>query len=183
MTNKNMDVAMKLLAILIGVFSIAEIPIYGQTLVFTRPTIITIKLDQPPKYHFKVYEDEEYCFLYRHYGNDGKAIPGFFIQQKKLNIWVELKKLSTENAILGRSPSIEDFNRCPISVGWDFKGLKSNEFADLPLRTSGSIMFPDSIVRDAKRQVYILDNPAQCGLGYMLTRFYVRFDELSAAFK
>ncbi len=75
-----------------------------KTLDFSRPTIITASCDEEPLWHEKIYEDDDYLFVYRDYGK-AEYTPNFFVYGKKQHKWIELKKLSTELAKLGRSPS------------------------------------------------------------------------------
>src|SRR5688572_5552284 len=91
---------------------------------FFRPTLIARLCEHEPKGHFKVYEDEDYQFVYRNYGN-GEYVPGFFVYSKKRSRWVEITKLSTENAQLGHSPPFEEVR---LSTGWDHSHLKSKDY-------------------------------------------------------
>ncbi len=74
---------------------------------FSHPTLIAALREHEPKWHVKVYEDEDYQFVYRHYGN-AEYVPGFFVYSKKRSRWVKITKLSTENAKLGHSPPFEE---------------------------------------------------------------------------
>jgi hypothetical protein len=124
---------------------------------FSRPTLIAALCEHEPKWHVKVYEDKDYQFVYRHYGN-AEYVPGFFVYSKKHNRWAEITKLSTENAMLEHSPP---FKEVRLSVGWDYSRLKSKDYVELPLRTSGSISFPDEIVYEANVEAYHLNfNPS-----------------------
>jgi hypothetical protein len=148
-------------------------------LVFSRPTIITIPCDGAPKWHVKVYEDVDYTFVYRHYER-AEHLPGFFVQNKKLDRWVEIKKLSTENAKLGQSPSWEEVH---ISVGWDYSSLSKLDYVELPLKTSGSISFPDRILYDTRSQNYEFDFNSSLNREECLTRFWVSKQDIEEAFK
>ena len=124
---------------------------------FSRPTLIAALCEREPKWHVNVYEDEDYQFVYRHYGK-AEHVPGFFVHGKKRGKWVEITKLSTENAKLGHSPPFEEVR---LSVGWDYSRLKDNDYAEVPLRTGGSITFPGEIVYDASGGAYRLNfNPS-----------------------
>lgn len=50
---------------------------------FSRPTLIARLCEHEPKGHVKVYEDEDYQFVYRDYGGKGEYVPGFFVYSKK----------------------------------------------------------------------------------------------------
>src|SRR5687768_3939394 len=92
--------------VLAGFFSLLPADINGQRQ-FTRPTLIAVLCKQVPKWHVKFYEDKDYLFSYRHYGK-GEYVPGVFVYNKKLSKWLEIKKLSTENAKLGQSPPFDE---------------------------------------------------------------------------
>ena len=149
----------------------------AQTPVFTRPTIITANCAEPPFWHIKVYEDDDYLFVFRHFGR-AEHTPGFFVYGKQQERWVEIKQLSTEHARLGRSPGIDVL---PLSVTWDYGHLKEVEYADLPLLTSGSINFPDAITFEAEREAYRLNFNSSAKLEEMLTQFWVLKAELAIA--
>jgi hypothetical protein len=143
---------------------------------FSRVTIKGQVLDAEPKWHVKVYEDASYRFVYRHYGN-AEYVPGFFARDLSRNRWLQLKELSTEHARLGRSP---DFSDIPLAVGWDFRGLASAEYAQLPLKTGGSIEFPDRVTFDPSTELYRLDCNSQLNRDVSLTSFWVRKADLDA---
>ena len=154
---------------------------HPQELTFSRPTIVGILLDRPPNWHFKIFEDEKYVFVFRDYGNAEYA-PGIFVYHREDKKWLEIRKISTENAVLGHSPATKDISKCPIPVTWDFAYLKDNEYAVWPLKTGGLLFIPDTIVKEEERNVYRIDTSAECGLAYTLTRFFIRFNDLDDAF-
>jgi hypothetical protein len=150
------------LFLLIIVLGFAQI-VTAQTLNFSRPTVTAVLLKDTPFYHQKVYEDSDYLFVYRLYGR-AEYTPGFFVYGKKPKKWIEIKELSAEHAKLGRyfpflpkeekdkKAGMKELVRNPrlplLSVTWDYSSLKNFDCADLPLRTSGSISFPDKIEYD-----------------------------------
>src|SRR5512145_2079160 len=74
-------------------------------LTFTRPTIVATRLEQPVTFwHELTFEDNEYMFVSRHYGTGGKHVPGFFVYSKSRGAWIQISRISTEHARLGRSP-------------------------------------------------------------------------------
>ena len=143
---------------------------------FSRATIKGRVLDAEPKWHVKVYEDSSYRFVYRHYGN-AEYVPGFFACDISKNRWLQLTELSTENARLGRSP---DFNDIPLAVGWDFRRLADVQYAPLPLKTGGSIVFPDRVTFDPSRKLYRFDCNSRLNREVSLTSFWVRKIDLDA---
>jgi hypothetical protein len=149
------------------------------SLSFSRPSIEAVPLKEAPKWHVKVFEDEDFTFFYRHYGRE-KYQPGFFIYGKRLRKWIEIKKLTTENAKLGRSPSIDEVR---LSVSWDHSSLRGKDYAELPLKTSGSISFPSKIRYDADAEVYMLEFDTELKKEEYLTRFWVDREDLEEALK
>lgn len=144
---------------------------------FSRVTIKGQVLDAEPKWHFQVYADASYRFVFRHYGSKGEYVPGFFARDLSRNRWLQLTELSTEHARLGVSP---DFNDIRLMVGWDFRGLASAEYAQLPLKTSGSIVFPDRVTFDPSTKLYRLDCNSELNRDASLTSFWVRKADLDA---
>jgi|SRR5947209_4005569 len=147
-------------------------------LVFTRPTLITVSCEQIPKWHVEIFKDEDYRFFYRDYGK-AEFVPGFFVYSQKRDEWIEIKKLSTENAKLGHSPPIMEI---PLQVAWDYSYLKKLDYAEIPLRTSGSITFPDHITDDEGEQAYRLDFNSGLKREEFMTRFWILKKDLDDAF-
>lgn len=108
---------------------------------FSRPTVKCKVLQNTPKWHRKVHDDEAYEMVSRNYGNN-EYEPGFFAHDKVRGRWIQITRISTEHARFGRSP---DFNDIPLQVSWDFRYLADKKYVALPLRTSGSIVFPDRV--------------------------------------
>ena len=148
----------------------------GDGLTFSRVTVKGVVIPSEPKWHIKVYEDDSYEFVYRHFGH-AEYVPGFFAHDRRHNRWLEITELSTEHARLGRSP---DFSDVPLQVGWNFRGLASVEYAQLPLRTAGSIIFPDRMSFDAAAGLYRVDCNSQLNRDVALTSFWVRRADLDA---
>jgi len=144
----------------------------------SRPTIITASCAEEPLWHEKIYEDDNYLFVYRDYGK-AEYTPTFFIYGKKHNKWIEIKKLSTEHAKLGRSPS--STTKIILSVTWDYSSLKSVNYVHLPLRTSGLINFPDKILYDANAKIYAFNFNSSVKLEEVLTQFWVTKKDLEEA--
>ena len=144
---------------------------------FSRPTLIAALCEHEPKWHVKVYDDEDYQFVHRHYGN-AEYVPGFFVYSKKRSRWVEITKLSTENAQLGHSPP---FQEVPLSIVWDHSYLKSKGYAELPLRAGSSINFPDEIVYEVSSEAYHLNFNPSLKPEYQ-TWFWILKKDLAKAF-
>lgn len=141
---------------------------------FTRPTLKGTVLSESPVWHVEIYRDQSYQFVYRHYGNAEYA-PGLFAHNLVRNQWLEITHLSTEHARLGRSP---DFSDIPLPVGWDFQPLARLEYALVPLKTSGSIVFPDKITLLSTADIYRFDCNSELNRDPSLTSFWVRKADL-----
>ena len=147
---------------------------------FSRPTIITASSDEEPLWHEKIYEDKDYRFVIRDYGQ-AEYTPNFFVYGKKQHKWIEIKKLSTEHAKLGRSPSSSA--KAAPQVSRDYSALKTVNYMNLPLRTSGSINFPDKITYDAENKTYCFNFNSTAKLEEMLTQFWVLKKDLDEALR
>jgi uncharacterized protein DUF4377 len=148
---------------------------------FSRPTIVGVHYDRQPPWHIKLYEDGEYMFVFRNFG-DGEYVPGFFVHNVRKNKWMEIRRISTENAVLGRSPGPQDLIKCPIPETWDFSSLRNREYVDWPLKTSRLVFVPDLIAKEDDRDVYRIELTPPCELSEMVTRFFIRMEDLNKAF-
>ena len=94
-------------------------------LTFTRPTIVATPLELPVTFwHELTFEDNEYMFVSRHYGTGGKHVPGFFVYSKSRGAWIQISRISTEHARLGRPPEgqgmrLADLQRAFVQDGRD----------------------------------------------------------------
>jgi len=148
-----------------------------------------VVLKEEPKGHRKIYQDKAYEFAVRNYGNKGQDTPGLFIHDKVQDRWLQITEVSTEHAQLGRSPdriSPKEVSR--LSVSWDFRPLAKKQYVSLPLKTSGSISFPDRISFDKRAKFYKLDFDtdyfkSDLKRKQMLTSFWVRKADLDGAQK
>ncbi|MBN1424510.1 hypothetical protein JXA88_08140 [Candidatus Fermentibacteria bacterium] len=144
---------------------------------FSRPTVRGNAVQAEPFTHRLVYGDSLYAFQLRHYGGEGMHTPAFLILRKADSLWIEITHLSTEHARLGHSPDVRDI---PLSVGWDFASLADSAYVVLPLRTSGSIVFPDRIAFDATQAIYRFDLNSELDRPECLTTFWVRQADLDS---
>lgn len=148
-------------------------------LTFTRPTIVATPLEQPVTFwHELTFEDNEYMFVSRHYGTGGKHVPGFFVYSKSRGAWIQISRISTEHARLGRSPEGPPV----LAVGWDYGDLIRYEYVSAPLRGGSFISSPDRIVAMPRQGLYRLDYNSDLKIDYSLTWFWVRIADLEAAF-
>lgn len=144
-----------------------------------RPTVVLSPVYDPVGRCRTIYEDSDYMFVARDYGPKGTQIPGLFVFSHKMKKWMEIKELSTEEAKLGRSPTLEE-GRC--SVGWDYSGLRNTDYAKIPLMTSGSLNFPDKICYAADSATYFLQFNSSWNIDAVLTQFIVKKGDLDKAF-
>ncbi len=96
-----------------------------------------------------------------------------------MNKWMEIIKLSTEDAKLGRSPTPQE-GMC--SVGWDYSKLKKTDYVTMPLMASGSLNFPDSIICNTATDNYTLFFNSSWQIEAVLTYFVVQQDDIYKAF-
>jgi hypothetical protein len=68
-------------------------------------------------------------------------------------------------------------------VGWDFTAMAQRQYIDQPLRTSGSIVFPDRIELDRGSGVYELRYMSSWRIPTAETVLYISRAELVAAFE
>ncbi len=146
----------------------------------SKSTAILIRTAKPEGKCDIIYEDDNYQFVSRDYGQRGTQIPGLFVFSKKTNKWMEIKKLSTKDAKLGRSPT-EREGLC--QVGWDYSALSQADYATIPLKTSGSIDFPDNIIYKRDKGIFLLQFDSSWGIKAVLTQFIVKKSDLDQAFE
>ena len=144
------------------------------------PTVILSASQDPVGQRRLIYEDANYVFVARNYGPKGKQVPGLFVFSNKTRKWMEINRLSTKDARFGRSPTLEE-GLC--SVGWDYSGMREADYATVPLRTSGSINFPDNILYKTDASVYLLQLNSSWNIEAVLTQFIVKKDDLDKAFE
>jgi hypothetical protein len=152
----------------------------GRQRTFTRPTVVASPIPAPAKWREVIFDDSAFKIVARDYGNGGGQRPGLFVFSKKRDSWIEVLELSTEHARLGRSP---EWNDVPaIAVSWDYARLANQDYASLPLKTSGSINFPDQVVDVTEEGAFRFDFNSRLKREQSLTSFWVRREDLEAAF-
>jgi hypothetical protein len=128
-----------------------------------RPTLVA-KWAEPPRRNFYViYYDNSFLFAARHYGDShdagGNTEPGLFVHSKEYSSWIKVTQISTAGGRFGSSRSDDPVAQKKLryaSVGWDFTSYAARPYIDQPLRTSGSIAFPEIVAYDAKTDRYEL---------------------------
>jgi len=131
------------------------------------------------KRQLEIYQDSFYKFVGHGYGKRGEDTPSLFAFNKTANMWIRISKVSTRDAVLGRSP---DFPEVMIQVGWDHSRLRSQDYVDFPLIT-GCVLLPDKIAYDGDKQLYQLYIGSQYGKYSHPTIFYLPKRDLDAYFK
>lgn len=153
-------------------------------------TIVTRDMGAPTRNIFVISYDDAFCWVGRHYGDQrdfgGSTEPGLFVHSKRHDKWLQIVKVATRGGVFGTSNSDrkEDQQKLMgISVVWNFTGLATNAYAELPLRTSGSIAFPDKVELDEKQGRYTFGFMTECGVTSAAS--YLSFDrrDLEMAFQ
>jgi hypothetical protein len=152
------------------ILSAATMAAAGQdeSISFTRSTIEAVILKSPPKSPVQIYEDKDFAF----YKPAAQTAPGFFINNKRLKKWIEVKKLSTESAKLGR-----------LSSGEEVKpAVEKKHYVELPLKTGKSISYPGKITYDSEAEVYGLEFDSWQNKKEFVTRFWIDREDLEDIF-
>jgi hypothetical protein len=141
-----------------------------ESLSFSRQTFESVVLKSAPKSPVKIYEDKDFAFHYRRAG--ASDAPGLFVHARKLGRWIEIKKISTENAKLGRLSTGED-------VG---PAAGKKPYVDMPLKTDKSTGFPSKVKYDAETELYALEFDPWQKKNEHVTRFFIDREDLENAF-
>jgi len=154
-----------------------------------RPTIVSQPSD-PPRRNFEViYYDNMFLFAARNYGTaadaGGNTTAGLFIHSKEQSRWILVSAISTAGGRFGTSASNDPEARKKLSmlpVVWDFTEYAQRPYIEQPLRTSGSISFPDVIEYDASAERYILRYFSRLRVPSAETILYISRADLVTAF-
>ena len=155
----------------------------------TRPSIVAKRSQPPIRNFYIIYYDDSYLFAARHFGNSrdqsGNTHPGLFVHSKELARWIQVLQISTAGGKFGTSksddPEVQKKMRF-ASVGWDFTRAGDEAYIEQPLRTSGSIAFPDQISHDPATDQYKLRYFTSWGVPSVETTLYIRGKDLKNAF-
>lgn len=150
---------------------------------------IVARISEAPHRHLSIlYYDDTFLFVSRHHGDErdsgGGTEPGLFVHSKERDQWIQVLQISTQGGTFGKSWSPKEEERqklARISVSWDFTGLTNQTFAEIPLRTSRSIAFPDKIER-LKDARYRLSFMTQTGVPGAETHLFMSQADLMKAF-
>ncbi|MEO7969916.1 MAG: hypothetical protein ABI698_01360 [bacterium] len=165
---------MKFASILISVICfLAVAPGRGTEMKFSRPTLKAVVLEREPTWHREIFSDDYYQFTAPNYPSDENE-PAFFVHDKLKDRWLKITELSTENARLGKS--------LLSPPGWDFTSLAGDDYAHLPIRTTGqvidSVIFPDRMRFDSNTGIYEMNFNSQRNMPINLSTFWVRKSDL-----
>jgi len=133
-----------------------------------------------------LFENGLYKFVRVDFGHEGKQSQGFYVFSKTQSKWLKIDRVTTLNAVLGRSPTFEECrkaNKALPSVGWDFRSFRKEGFIPLPLRYGSFIAFPDSIAYDNKTGFWILSFMSSWNIKGAKTVLKFKHADLDAAFK
>jgi hypothetical protein len=154
-----------------------------------RPTIIARPSDPPHRNFRVIYYDDSFLFAARDYGDardrGGTTAPGFFVHSKEQSRWMEITAISTTAGRFGKSASSDPEAMKKLSraqVGWDFTPYAARPYIEQPLRSSGSIAFPEHIAYDSTTGRYELRYLSSWGVPSAETVLYVNRADLVAAF-
>lgn len=153
------------------------------------PSVIVAPAAAPERNATLLYEDDEFRFISRHFGDardsGGTTDASLFVQSTHTGRWLRILAVSTAGGRFGRSDVSDSPARTALlrtSVVWDFRALASRPFADQPLRTSGSVVFPDAIRYDAATGRYSLHYHSSWDIPDAETVLHLRRADLRAGF-
>lgn len=136
-----------------------------------------------------VYYDKDFLFLARNYGDHrdfgGSTEPGLFVHSKAHDCWLQVSQLSTKDAKFGKSESDNPDERKRLmlsSVVWDFTAYAKKSLIRLPLKTSGSIEFPENIEFDEKTDRFKMSFFTSWKIASAVTSLYVSRKDLIEQF-
>ena len=155
----------------------------------SRATIVA-KASEPPRRNFRIlYYDDAFLFAARDYGDPrdrgGSTEPGLFVHSKENARWIQIIRISTAGGRFGTSTSDDPEAGKKLSlasVAWDFSGFAQRPYIEQPLRTSGSIVFPDRIDYQSGAGQYELRYLSSWGVPTAETVLYIRRTDLVRAF-
>jgi hypothetical protein len=156
------------------------------------PPVVSVltKPCEPPVRNVQVlFYDELFLIAARTFGDRRDPAtttePGLFVHSKSRNRWLQVVAISTAGGRLGRSwtddPQAQRRLR-NAPVGWDFTPFAGRPYIDQPLRTSGTVVFPDRIAFDEASGQYELRFYSAFGVQSAETVLYVKRADLLDAF-
>lgn len=166
---------MRIRLLILAVFVLSAAAVAGasqdDSLSFSRPSFESVALKAEPKSLAKLYEDKEYAFHYVRPGQPDRPA-ALFVYAKRPRKWVEIRKLSTENAKPGRIPTGEDVS---ASIG-------KKPYVEMPLKTGKTSSLPARIRYDGETELYLLEFDSWQKKEEFVTRFYIDKEDLDESF-
>jgi hypothetical protein len=136
-----------------------------------------------------LYYDDNFMFAGRTFGDRKEGAtetqPGLFVHSKEKNRWLQIMAIATAGGRLGRSwtddPQAQRRLRT-APIGWDFTSFASRPYIDQPLKTTGSIAFPDHISFDQASGQYELRYFSSFGVPSAETVLFIKQIDLILSF-
>jgi hypothetical protein len=136
-----------------------------------------------------LYYDDTFMFAGRTYGERREpgtmTEPGLFVHSKERNRWLQILAIATAGGKLGRSWTDDPQSQRRLRsspVGWDFTSFATRPYIDQPLRTTGSIAFPDRITFDEATAQYELRYFSSFGVPSAETVLFIKKIDLILSF-
>jgi hypothetical protein len=107
------------------------------------------------------------------------------VHSKQYGSWIQVTEISTAGGRFGTTNTDDPEARMKLRyspVGWDFRGLAARAYAEQPLRTTGSIAFPEKITYNEATDRYELRYLTSWGVPSAETVLYIKRGDLLAAF-
>lgn len=171
--------------IIVTCLAVAFLP----ALAFSQP-IVTMASSPGTRNLTVIYYDKDFLFLARNYGDHrdfgGSTEPGLFVHSKSHDCWLKVSQVSTKDARFGKSDSDNPGEKNRLlksSVVWDFTSYVNKSSIELPLRTSGSIAFPDRIEYEEKADRFKMGFFSSWNIPSAETSLYLRRKDLIEQFE
>jgi hypothetical protein len=152
-------------------------------------SVVVIPAATPSQNVRILYYDNDLLFLVRDPGDDRtrsrEKLPGLFVHSNAHGRWIEIHKISTRDGVFGSSHSDDPEAReklAKVPVTWDFTEYRHKPHMEIPLRTSGSLVFPDRIEYDAPSRRYRIRFFSKLKIESAETTLYISRAEMLAAF-
>jgi hypothetical protein len=148
-----------------------------------RPSLLTRPADPPVRNIVSLYSDEAFRFVGGHYGDGrdpaGATEPGLFVYSDAAKRWLQITAISTAGGRFGYSSAA-----MVVSVMWDFTPYAKRLYIEVPLKSTGSIMFPDRIEYDRDTERFRLRHSSGSSSRFpeAETALYIRRADLVQAF-